>query len=44
MSWAIGIDIGFDSQVVERLVGPIEGETEPSMEIQKTEKGSDSFE
>lgn len=44
MSASVGIDMGFDSQVVEKYAAPAEGPNEVTMVIQTTEGGNQQFE
>lgn len=43
MSIAVGIDAGYDSHVVARMVVPTELTSEPTIEIQKNESNESEF-
>ena len=43
MSIAVGIDAGYDSHVVARMVVPTELSSEPTIEIQKNECNESEF-
>lgn len=44
MSASVGIDMGFESQVVEKYGNPADGLSEPKMVTQTTERGDQQFE